>query len=89
MADLSRTSIKRILSHAGQARSLPTREGRRAHKDAVREVPEMQERKRPMPVGVEDFRDLVAGGYYFIDKTRFIRDLIDAPFFIHKLLCAS
>ncbi len=37
----------------------------------------MQALKRPMPVGIEDFKDLVAGNYYFIDKTRFIQDLID------------
>ncbi|MBR3456574.1 MAG: AAA family ATPase, partial [Selenomonadaceae bacterium] len=37
----------------------------------------MQERKRPMPVGIEDFKKLVQGGYYFVDKTRFIRDLLD------------
>lgn len=37
----------------------------------------MQEMKRPMPVGVEDFKDLVTGGYYFIDKTRFIKELIE------------
>ena len=37
----------------------------------------MQALKRPMPVGIEDFKDLVTGNYYFIDKTRFIRELID------------
>ena len=37
----------------------------------------MQVLKRPMPVGVEDFRDLVTRGYYFVDKTRFIKELID------------
>ncbi len=37
----------------------------------------MQERKRPMPVGIEDFKKLVQGEYYFVDKTRFIRDLLD------------
>ena len=37
----------------------------------------MQALKRPMPVGIEDFKDLVAGHYYFIDKTRFIKELID------------
>jgi len=31
-----------------------------------------------MPVGIEDFKKLVISGYSFIDKTRFIRDLIDA-----------
>ena len=37
----------------------------------------MQALKRPMPVGIEDFRDLVTRNYYFIDKTRFIKELID------------
>ena len=37
----------------------------------------MQERKRPMPVGIEDFGDLIRKDYYFVDKTRFIRDLLD------------
>ncbi|MBR3457817.1 MAG: AAA family ATPase, partial [Selenomonadaceae bacterium] len=30
-----------------------------------------------MPVGIEDFKKLVQGEYYFVDKTRFIRDLLD------------
>ncbi|MBQ1510094.1 MAG: AAA family ATPase, partial [Selenomonadaceae bacterium] len=38
----------------------------------------MQERKRPMPVGIEDFRELIQREYYFVDKTRFIRELLDA-----------
>lgn len=37
----------------------------------------MQELKRPMPVGIEDFKRLVTDNYYFIDKTRFIKELID------------
>ena len=37
----------------------------------------MQALKRPMPVGIEDFKDLVTRNYYFIDKTRFIKELID------------
>lgn len=31
-----------------------------------------------MPVGIEDFRELVTGGYCFIDKTGFVRDFLDA-----------
>ena len=38
----------------------------------------MQERKRPMPVGIEDFGELIQRGYYFVDKTRFIRKLLDS-----------
>ena len=37
----------------------------------------MQALKRPMPVGIEDFKKLVTGNYYFIDKTRFIKELVD------------
>ena len=33
--------------------------------------------KYPMPIGIEDFRDLVLGNYYFVDKTRFIKELLD------------
>ena len=32
----------------------------------VDEVIQMQERKRPMPVGIEDFKKLVQGEYYFV-----------------------
>ncbi len=38
----------------------------------------MQERKRPMPVGIEDFKELVQNEYYFVDKTRFLKELLDA-----------
>ena len=31
----------------------------------------------PLPVGVENFEDLIQTGYYFVDKTLFIRELID------------
>ena len=34
--------------------------------------------KRPLPVGVDDFEKLVTGGYYFVDKTNLIRDLLHA-----------
>jgi DNA (cytosine-5)-methyltransferase 1 len=44
----------------------------------VSEVFEVQERKRPMPVGIEDFGELIQREYYFVDKTRFIRELLDA-----------
>ena len=38
----------------------------------------MQERKRPMPVGIEDFGELIRREYCFVDKTRFIRKLLDS-----------
>lgn len=34
----------------------------------------MQQR---MPIGIEDFQRLITGNYYFVDKTDFIRQLID------------
>ena len=37
----------------------------------------METQKKAMPVGVEDFRDLVTKGYHFVDKTRFIREFLD------------
>ena len=30
-----------------------------------------------MPVGVDNFRELVDNGYYFVDKTNFIKELLD------------
>ena len=33
--------------------------------------------KKPLPIGVDNFEKLVTRGYYFIDKTNLIRDLLD------------
>ncbi|MCX4342224.1 MAG: AAA family ATPase, partial [Lachnospiraceae bacterium] len=33
--------------------------------------------RKPLPVGVDDFEKLVTRGYYFIDKTNFMRDLLE------------
>lgn len=30
---------------------------------------------RPLPVGVDDFQDIIENGYYYVDKTEFIREL--------------
>lgn len=32
-----------------------------------------------LPVGLSDFRKLIEGGYYYVDKSLLIRDVIDAP----------
>ena len=32
---------------------------------------------KPLPIGVDNFENLVTKGYYFIDKTLFIRELLD------------
>ena len=37
----------------------------------------MQTKKKTMPIGVDNFKDLIAKNYYFVDKTRFIKELID------------
>ena len=33
--------------------------------------------KKPLPVGVENFEDMVTSGYYYVDKTMFIKELLD------------
>lgn len=30
-----------------------------------------------MPVGVDNFREMVSRDYYFVDKTNFIKELLD------------
>lgn len=32
---------------------------------------------KPLPIGVENFGELIAEGYYFVDKTPFIKELLD------------
>lgn len=32
---------------------------------------------KPLPIGIDDFEMLITRGYYFIDKTLFIKDLLD------------
>ena len=32
---------------------------------------------RRLPIGVDDFREIIESGYYYVDKTDFIRNLID------------
>lgn len=33
--------------------------------------------KKALPVGVENFKDMVRSGYYYVDKTMFIKELLD------------
>lgn len=33
--------------------------------------------KRPLPIGVDNFEDVVNSGYYYVDKTMFIKELLD------------
>lgn len=32
---------------------------------------------KPIPIGIEDFKRIIDNGYYFVDKTMMIKDLID------------
>lgn len=32
---------------------------------------------RPLPVGIDDFGKIINGGYYYVDKTLFIKELLD------------
>ena len=31
----------------------------------------------PLPIGIDNFEKVVGGGYYFVDKTLFIKELLD------------
>ena len=33
--------------------------------------------KKPLPIGVDNFEDMVSSSYYYVDKTGLIRDLIN------------
>ncbi len=33
--------------------------------------------KKPLPIGVDNFEDIVTNGYYYVDKTMFIRELLE------------
>lgn len=32
---------------------------------------------KPLPIGIDDFQDMIEKGYYYVDKTLFIRELLD------------
>ncbi len=34
-------------------------------------------RYKPLPIGIDNFKQLIKQGYYFVDKTAFIKDLLD------------
>ena len=34
-------------------------------------------RKRPIPIGVEFYKQMIEDGYYYIDKTLLIRDILE------------
>ena len=33
--------------------------------------------KKPLPIGVDNFSDVIKTGYYYVDKTIFIKELLD------------
>ncbi|MBR2214710.1 MAG: AAA family ATPase [Selenomonadaceae bacterium] len=33
--------------------------------------------RKPMPIGVDNFRSLIRKNYCFVDKTRFLKEIID------------
>ena len=33
--------------------------------------------KKPLPIGVDIFEDIIKSGYYYVDKTMFIKELLD------------
>ena len=33
--------------------------------------------KKPLPIGIDNFEDLIKSGYYYVDKTMFIKELLD------------
>ena len=32
---------------------------------------------KPLPIGIENFEDMITNGYYYIDKTLFLKELIE------------
>jgi len=35
-------------------------------------------KRKPLPIGIDDFKKLIEGNYYFVDKSLFIKEIIDA-----------
>ncbi len=33
---------------------------------------------KKLPIGISDFKDVISGGYYYVDKTLFIKEIIDS-----------
>lgn len=33
--------------------------------------------KKPLPIGIDNFEKLITDGYYYVDKTLYIKDLLD------------
>ncbi|MCX6584895.1 MAG: AAA family ATPase, partial [Candidatus Aminicenantes bacterium] len=35
-------------------------------------------KKKKLPIGFSDFKDVITGDYYYVDKTLFIKEVIDS-----------
>lgn len=33
--------------------------------------------KKPLPIGIENYKEIIDKDYYYVDKTRMIRDLLE------------
>ena len=40
----------------------------------------------PLPIGVENYEEIIEKGYYYVDKTLLIKDLIDLRGKVHAAL---
>ena len=41
--------------------------------------------KKALPIGVDDFADMINSGYYYVDKTLFIKELLDKKGYLKKV----
>ncbi|HJC57733.1 MAG TPA: AAA family ATPase [Candidatus Eisenbergiella intestinipullorum] len=32
---------------------------------------------RPLPIGIDDFKELISSEYYYVDKTDFVKELLE------------
>ena len=37
----------------------------------------LQKNFKPLPIGVDDFQEIIIQGYYYVDKTLLIKELLD------------
>lgn len=37
----------------------------------------MTVKKKPLPIGIDDFEKIITDDYYYVDKTNLIRDILD------------
>ena len=41
---------------------------------------------KPLPIGVDNFKKVIQDGYYYVDKTLLIKDLIDRKGEVHLFM---